>query len=92
MPSPERPVVVVVDDEPSVRAAVKAALAGAYEVLEAADGRAAIETVRSHDADVCLLDVGLSGMEVLERLKTSTPPWKWSSSPPSGPSAPLWKR
>ena len=73
MPPPERPVVVVVDDEPSVRAAVKAALAGAYEVLEAADGRAAIETVRSHDADVCLLDVGLSGMEVLERLKHLDP-------------------
>ena len=40
--------------------------------MEAADGLAAIESVRSGDVDVCLLDVrlpGMEGIEVLERIK-----------------------
>src|SRR5213593_1034849 len=47
-------------------------LGGACEVLEAPDGLTAIETVRSGDVDVCLLDVrlpGMEGIEVLERIK-----------------------
>jgi DNA-binding NtrC family response regulator len=69
-------VVIVIDDEPRVRACVKEALDGACKVLEARGGRAAIETVRTHDVDVCLLDVRLPGMErmeVLERLKHLDP-------------------
>jgi len=67
-----RPVVLVIDDEPGVRASVKMVLGGACEVLEAADGPAAIEIVRSGDVDVCLLDVrlpGMEGIEVLNRIK-----------------------
>ena len=40
--------------------------------MEAPDGPAAIESVRSGDVDVCLLDVrlpGMEGIEVLERIK-----------------------
>ena len=63
---------LVVDDEPGVRASVKMVLGGVCEVVEAADGLAAIESVRSGDVDVCLLDVrlpGMEGIEVLERIK-----------------------
>ncbi len=73
MARPEvRPVVLIVDDEPSVRASVKVILERECEVLEAEDGPAAIETVKSRDVDVCLLDVrlpGMEGIEVLERVK-----------------------
>jgi DNA-binding NtrC family response regulator len=70
--SDPRPVVLVVDDEPGVRASVKMVLDGVCIVLEASDGPAALEAVRSGDVDVCLLDVrlpGMEGIEVLERLK-----------------------
>ena len=59
--SDPRPVVLVVDDEPGVRASVKMVLDGVCEVVEASDGPAAIESVRSGDVDVCLLDVRLPG-------------------------------
>jgi two-component system, NtrC family, response regulator AtoC len=71
-PSDSRPVVLVVDDEPGVRASVKMVLDGVCDVVEASDGPAALEAVRSGDVDVCLLDVrlpGMEGIEVLERLK-----------------------
>jgi DNA-binding NtrC family response regulator len=71
-PSDPRPVVLVVDDEPGVRASVKMVLDGVCDVVEASDGPAALEAVRSGDVDVCLLDVrlpGMEGIEVLERLK-----------------------
>ena len=67
-----RPVVLVIDDEPGVRASVRMVLNGACEVQEAADGLAAIEIVRGGDVDVCLLDVrlpGMEGIEVLDRIK-----------------------
>ena len=71
-----RPVVLVIDDEPGVRASVRMVLDGVCEVMEAADGPAGIELVRSQDVDVCLLDVrlpGMEGIEVLERLKRIDP-------------------
>jgi DNA-binding NtrC family response regulator len=74
--SDPRPVVLVVDDEPGVRASVKMVLGGACDVVEASDGPTAIDMVRSGDVDVCLLDVrlpGMEGIEVLERLKRHDP-------------------
>jgi len=67
-----RPTVLIVDDEPGVRASVKVVLDGEHDVVEAEDGPAALELVRSRNIDLCLLDVRLPGMEgitVLERLK-----------------------
>ena len=75
-PPAARPAVLVVDDEPGVRAAVRAILESAWEVVEAADGPAALDTARTRDLDVCLLDVrlpGMEGIEVLERLKRLEP-------------------
>jgi len=74
--SDARPAVLVVDDEPGVRAAVRAILGQVCEVVEAGDGPAAIDAVRTRDLDVCLLDVrlpGMEGIEVLERLKRLEP-------------------
>lgn len=72
------PAVLVVDDEPAVRALLLAALEPAgLRLLEAADGPEAIELAfREHPALV-LLDVGLprlSGADVCRALKTHTPP------------------
>ena len=67
-----RPVVLIVDDEPGVRASVKVVLEGEFEVLEAADGPEALDLVKTRNVDLCLLDVRLPGMEgiaVLERMK-----------------------
>jgi DNA-binding NtrC family response regulator len=67
-----RPVVLVVDDEPGVRASVKVILEPDCEVLEAPDGFQALDTVRGQDIDLCLLDIrlpGMEGIEVLDRLR-----------------------
>jgi DNA-binding NtrC family response regulator len=67
-----RPVILVVDDEPGVRASVKVILEPDCEVLEAPDGFEALATVRGQDIDLCLLDIrlpGMEGIEVLDRLR-----------------------
>jgi two-component system, NtrC family, response regulator AtoC len=66
-----RPVVLIVD-EPGVPASVKAILDGECEVLQVADGPAALELVKTRRVDLCLLDSRLPGTEgitMLERLK-----------------------
>src|SRR5215475_11452494 len=67
-----RPVVLVVDDEESVRESFRLVLDQDYDVLDAPDGMRALDIVRSHHVDVVLLDIRLpemDGIEVLERLK-----------------------
>ncbi|MEB3294400.1 MAG: HD domain-containing phosphohydrolase [Synechococcales bacterium] len=69
----ERSKVLVVDDHPSSRMVAAALLAvEGYEVLEAADGHAAIQLVLDLDPDLILLDVmmpGMDGYEVCRQLK-----------------------
>jgi DNA-binding NarL/FixJ family response regulator len=71
--------VLVVDDEPLVRAGVRLVLGvnPAVEVVgEAADGAAAVEFVRAHRPDVVLMDVrmpGLAGSEATEAIVGSSP-------------------
>ena len=63
--------ILVVDDEPAIRALIRAALAK-HTVLEAADGLAALEVARARLPQLVLLDVALpalSGLEVCRRLK-----------------------
>src|SRR2546421_1583053 len=67
-----RPVVLVVDDDHGVRESFRLILQGRYEVLEAADGRQALERLRASPVDLVLLDIRLpemDGIEVLERMK-----------------------
>lgn len=74
--------VVLADDEPMVRAGVRAILAGDPEievVAECGDGRAAIEKVRAHRPDVVLLDIrmplldGLSAAAELRKVAPDVP-------------------
>ena len=67
-----RPVVLVVDDDPGLRDSFRLILEDDYDVLEAADGAQALETVRTTQVDLVLLDVrlpDLDGMAVLEQAK-----------------------
>ena len=64
--------ILVVDDEPSMRllCSINLALAG-FEVIEAVDGRQALERVQDNEFDLVLLDVMLpdiGGHEVARRL------------------------
>ncbi|PYM66900.1 MAG: hypothetical protein DMD79_02125, partial [Candidatus Rokuibacteriota bacterium] len=63
---------LIVDDEPGVRASVKVILQDRWDVVEAADGTAALEIMRRQDVDCCLLDIlmpGMDGIEVLACIK-----------------------
>jgi DNA-binding LytR/AlgR family response regulator len=68
------PSALVVDDEPELRAYLRAALARRWpelEVLEAADGATALELFETHRPDAAFLDVqmpGMSGLEVARKL------------------------
>jgi DNA-binding NtrC family response regulator len=67
-----RPTILVVDDDPGLRESFRLILEDEYDVLEAADGPAALEAVRCRQVDLVLLDIRLpemDGIEVLERLK-----------------------
>jgi CheY-like chemotaxis protein len=65
--------VLVVEDEPAVRALILASLAGCgCEVEAVGDGASALEKLSGDRPDVVLLDIGLPGMnggEVLRRLR-----------------------
>jgi CheY-like chemotaxis protein len=64
--------VLVVDDEPVIRALVVASLAADFKVSAAADGRDALAALQSERPDVVLLDVslpGMSGAEVLRQIR-----------------------
>ncbi len=66
-----RPVVLVIDDEPGVRESLQLILQDDFEVLEASDGAAGLELLRSRQVDVALLDVrmpGEPGSRVLPRI------------------------
>jgi two-component system sensor histidine kinase/response regulator len=63
---------LIVDDEDGPRQSLRVIFKDDYEVLVAGDGPAAIELAQQHSIDVALLDIrmtGMSGIEVLERLK-----------------------
>ncbi len=67
-----RPVILVVDDDNGLRESFRLILEDNYELLEAVDGRQAIEIVRTSEVDLVLLDIrlpGMDGIEVLERIK-----------------------
>ena len=70
--------ILVVDDEESVRdlcvACIRHALGEEYEVVEAANGSAAIATAKTQRPDLILLDImmpDMDGFEVCRRLKSS---------------------
>ncbi|HEY4686427.1 MAG TPA: response regulator [Dehalococcoidia bacterium] len=68
--------VLVVEDEPAIRALISASLQGSgCEVASVSDGRAALRALQEARPDLVLLDLGLPGLggaEVLRRLRADT--------------------
>ena len=64
--------VLVTDDDPDLRDILRSILEGeGFQVLEASDGRAALEAVRSHHPDLLLLDYlmpHMTGPQVCQTL------------------------
>jgi CheY-like chemotaxis protein len=65
--------ILVVDDEAFLRELVRATFSGTtYQILEAADGKEALEAVSQHIPDLILLDIMMpcqSGFEVCRTIK-----------------------
>lgn len=70
----DRPLILVVDDEPPIVQLVRGYLERAgYRVVTAGDGPSALECVRTEHPDVVVLDLmlpGLDGLEVCRQLRT----------------------
>ncbi|MFE1560590.1 response regulator [Streptomyces sp. NPDC058734] len=71
--------ILIADDEPMIRAGVRAVLAsdpGITVVAEAADGRRAVELVQSHRPHVAVLDIrmpGTGGLEAAAEIRRTVP-------------------
>ncbi|HEV2755401.1 MAG TPA: diguanylate cyclase [Actinomycetota bacterium] len=67
-----RPLVLVVDDDPDLRALANIQLGdGGFDVIQAANGRECLALASTHSPDVILLDImmpGMNGSEVLTAL------------------------
>ncbi len=76
-PAPKRRgTLLVVDDEDGPRESMRVIFKGEYDLLMAEDGPTAIELAKQNNIDVAVLDIrmaGMSGIEVLERLKYLNP-------------------
>ena len=68
--------ILVVDDHPSNVKAIRMKLsAEGHDILEASDGREALEKFEAHQPDLVLLDImmpGMDGYEACERIKEET--------------------
>lgn len=74
-PPPDRPTVVLADDESAITDNLAPFLErSGFTVVVVADGEAALSAVEEHEPDLCVLDVlmpNLSGRDVLRRLRRS---------------------
>ena len=66
--------VLIVDDQADIRQMMNIALREDFKLLEAADGKTALELVRNERPDLVLLDVmmpgGMDGLQVLAAIRT----------------------
>lgn len=72
----DRPSILVVDDELGPRESLRIILKPSYEVSTADNGQAALDFLERHPVDLITLDLkmpGLSGLEVLERVRQTHP-------------------
>ena len=73
--SEQKPVVLVIDDEPPIRKLLRMGLATqGYDVTEATNGRTALEALARAKPDLVILDLGLpdmAGGELLRRIRAS---------------------
>jgi len=75
---PEKPrrTLLIVDDEEGPRQSLRVVFKEDYNLLIASDGQRAVELAQQHKINVAVLDIrmtGMSGTEVLERLKAIQP-------------------
>ena len=72
------PIVLVVDDEPEIRSSVRGILVEeGFEVVEAVDGKAALQVAKEHEPEIVLLDIWmpeLDGLQALEALQAFASP------------------
>jgi diguanylate cyclase (GGDEF)-like protein len=61
--SAARPLVLVVDDDPDLRALARLQLSEGFDVLQAANGTECVELAAAHVPDVILLDMMMPGMD-----------------------------
>jgi two-component system, OmpR family, alkaline phosphatase synthesis response regulator PhoP len=75
--SPNRKAILVVDDDENLRRLVAAYLESeGYEVEQAADGQAALESAEKYQFDLVVLDLmlpGLSGLDVAREIRARSP-------------------
>ena len=67
-----KPTLLIVDDEEGPRQSLRVVFKDDYQLLLAGDGPTAIQLAQENRVDVAVLDIrmaGMSGIEVLERLK-----------------------
>lgn len=67
---------LIVDDEEGPRMSMRFVFKDEFEIFTAADGATAIDLVQKNKIDVAILDIrmpGMSGVEVLERIKYIDP-------------------
>ena len=75
-PPRRRGTLLIVDDEDGPRQSLRVIFKDDYEILMASDGPTAIELAQKQKIDVAVLDIrmsGMSGIEVLERIKYVNP-------------------
>src|ERR1700690_604932 len=75
-PAKRRGLLLIVDDEDGPRQSLRVIFKDEYDLLMAEDGPTAIALAQKHPGDVAVVDIrmaGMSGIEVLERLKYVNP-------------------
>jgi two-component system, sensor histidine kinase and response regulator len=73
---PHKSTLLIVDDEEGPRQSLKVIFKDTYNILMASDGPSAIALAQKNRIDVAVIDIrmaGMSGIEVLERLKYVDP-------------------
>lgn len=76
LPAARRGALLVVDDEDGPRQSMRVIFKEEFDMFAASDGPSAIELAQKNKIDVAVLDIrmgGMSGIEVLERLKYVDP-------------------
>ncbi len=69
-----KPSIIVVDDESDIRKVIRLLLENkGYSVLEATNGKEAVDTVRNNNADLVIMDImmpGMSGIEATTEIRS----------------------